>query len=255
MNQTQIKKTRISPIFWLNIKFKTGKFQEAIDAGVPLYEKTNGLQKSELSKIIGESYFNLGDFENAIPYLENYQGVKGRWNNTDFYMLGYAYYKQKDYETAISWFNKIIDGKNAVSQNAYYHLAECYMRTDKKSEALNAFRNAYQMEFDQTIKQDAWLNYAKLSYEIGNPYESTPELIKAYLAKYPTDISAKDLNSILVSSYLSENDYEGALSFLSTQKNSEDYQKVAYLRGTQLFKQQSFKPAKEHFILAAEGSK
>jgi tetratricopeptide (TPR) repeat protein len=238
------------PYFLANIKFKTGKFQEAIDAGVPLYEKTNGLQKSELSKIIGESYFNLGDFENAIPYLENYEGVKGRWNNTDFYMLGYAYYKQKDYETAITWFNKIIDGKNAVSQNAYYHLAECYMRTDKKSEALNAFRNAYQMDFDQTIKQDAWLNYAKLSYEIGNPYESTPELIKAYLAKYPTDISAKDLNNILVSSYLSENDYEGALNFLSTQKNSEDYQKVAYLRGTQLFKQDSYKPAKDHFILA-----
>jgi len=40
-----------------NIKFKTGKFQEAIDAALPLLEESNGIQKSELSKIIGESYF------------------------------------------------------------------------------------------------------------------------------------------------------------------------------------------------------
>ena len=103
-------------IIWANIKFKTGKFQEAIDAGIPLLEESNGIQHSELSKIIGESYFNLNEFDNAIPYLLDYKGKKGKLNNTDYYLLGYAYYQQKDYEEALTWFTKIIDGNNAVSQ-------------------------------------------------------------------------------------------------------------------------------------------
>jgi len=90
-----------------------------------------------------------------IPYLKAYKGKRRKWNNTDYYLLGYAYYKQKDYKNAIANFNKIISGKNAVSQNAYYHLAECYLNSELKTEALNAFRNASQMEYDADIKKDA----------------------------------------------------------------------------------------------------
>lgn len=238
------------PYFMANIKFKTGKFQEAIDAALPLLEKTNKVQRSELSKIIGESYFNIEEYEKSIPYLKDYEGKKGKWNNTDFYQLGYAYYMQDDYENALEWFTKIIDGNNSVSQNAYYHLAECYLNGNKKTEALNAFKNASQMEFDQNIKQDAWLNYAKLSYEIGNPYKSTAEIIQEYLQKYPTDINKEELNNLLISSFISAKDYEGAVRYLENKKNSENYQKVAFLRGAQLFEDQNYQEAKEYFNLA-----
>jgi len=67
--------------------------------------------------------------------------------------LGYTYYQQKDYENAISQFNKIIDGEDFVAQNAYYHLGESYMKTDKKQQALNAFKNASEMDFDKKFKK------------------------------------------------------------------------------------------------------
>jgi hypothetical protein len=35
-------------------------------------------ERSELSKIIGESYFNLGNYEKAIPYLTAYKGKRGK---------------------------------------------------------------------------------------------------------------------------------------------------------------------------------
>jgi TolA-binding protein len=53
-----------------------------------------------------------------------------------------------------------------VAQNAYYHLGESYLNLDKKQEALNAFKNASEMNFDLAIQEDASLNYAKLSYEM-----------------------------------------------------------------------------------------
>ncbi len=244
------------PYYMANIKFKTGKFQEAIDAATPLLEKSNGIQHSELSKIIGESYFNLNEFEKATPYLLDYKGKKGKWNNTDYYLLGYAYYQQKDYEEALIWFTKIIDGNNAVSQNAYYHLAECYLKSDRKQEALNAFRNAKQMDFNAEIKKDAWLNYAKLSYEIGNPYKSVAEVIQEYLEAYPDDFEQSEVKDYLISAYINANDYQGALEYLknANSDDNETYHKVAFLYGVQLFKQQDYLKAIENFNLSIETS-
>ena len=241
------------PYYMANIKFKTGKFQEAIDLALPLLEESNGIQKSELSKIIGESYFNLNEFEKSVPYLTSYKGKKGKWNNTDYYQLGYAYYQQKDYENAMLWFTKIIDGKNAVSQNAYFHLAECYLQSDKKQEALNAFRNTKQMDFDATIKKDAWLNYAKLSYEIGNPYKSAAEVIQEYINAYPNDIENDVINEMLISAFITSNDFKGALEYLNENekiKNNITYQKVAYLYGVQLFNNENYSDAINKFDLS-----
>ena len=52
--------------------------------------------------------------------------------------------------------NKIIGGNDAVAQNAYYHLAECYLNTDKKNQALTAFKTASEMEYDLKIQEDAF---------------------------------------------------------------------------------------------------
>ena len=49
------------PYYMANIKFKTGKFQEAIDIAEPFLAKADRNQQSEISKIIGESYFNLNN--------------------------------------------------------------------------------------------------------------------------------------------------------------------------------------------------
>ena len=243
------------PYYMANIKFKTGKFQEAIDIAEPFLAKADRNQQSEISKIIGESYFNLKQYEKAIPHLKNYQGKRRRWNNTDYYMLGYAYYKQNDYETAISYFNKIIDGNNSVSQNAYYHLAECYLKTDQKTEALNAFRNASQMDYENDIKKDAWLNYAKLSYEIGNPYKSVPDVLQEYLDLYPKSEAQDQINELLISAYITSKDYAGALKALKDKKdpaNKKVYQKVALYRGIQLFNDGSLDEAKGLFNLAID---
>jgi TolA-binding protein len=241
------------PYYMANIKFKTGKFLEAIEIAEPFLAEADRNQHSEISKIIGESYFNLEQYNEAIPHLKNYRGKRRKWNNTDYYMLGYAYYMQKDYDNAVANFNKIIGGENAVSQNAYYHLAECYLNTELKTEALNAFRNASQMEYNNDIKKDAWLNYAKLSYEIGNPYKNVPDVLQEYLDTYPKSEAKEEINNLLISAYITSKDYEGALLALKDKKDNktkEVYQKIALYRGIQLFNEGSLESAKEHFELA-----
>jgi tetratricopeptide (TPR) repeat protein len=237
--------------YLLDISFKTGKFNRCIIVGLALLETIDEKLKSDVSKIIGESYFNLKKYTEAIPYLKGYKGTKSKWSNTDFYQLGYAYYKQNDFENAIKNFNKIIDEKNNVSQNAYYHLGECYLNLEKKAAALNAFKSAYEMNFDKKIQEDAALNYAKLSYEEGNPFEPVANVLQEYLKAYPASKAYKEINELLVSSYLNQQDYEGALKFLSQKKSKENSAliiEVSLYRGIQLFNKNNYKDALPYFI-------
>jgi len=233
-----------------DMNFKLGNFQKAIDLGTKAMAKSNALEQSELNKIIGESYFNLKQYDKSIPYLTLYKGKKGKWNNTDFYQLGYAYYKQKDYENAISQFNKIIAGKDFVAQNAYYHLGESYLNLDKKQQALNAFKNASEMEFDAAIQEDASLNYAKLSYEIGNPYQSTPAVLTGFIKKYPNNANKSEIERLLIDSYISSRNYKEALVLLEKNKSPENklaYQKVTFYRGLELFTDGKYQEAATQF--------
>lgn len=236
--------------FKADMNFKSGDFQKAIDSGIAAMPKSNASEKSELNKIIGESYFNLQQYDKALPYLKEYKGKKGKWSNTDFYQLGYTYYMQKDYENAISQFNKIIGGKDSVAQNAYYHLGECYFKTDKKQQALNAFKIASEMDFDKKIQEDANLNYAKLSYEIGNSYQSVPDVLSAFLDKYPTSLSKTEIETLLINSYITSKNYKAALVLLeknNTPENKIAYQKVLFYRGIELFTDGSYQEALDMF--------
>jgi TolA-binding protein len=236
--------------FQADMNFKLGKFQKAIDLGKVAMEKSNASEKSELSKIIGESYFNLNQYDKALPYLLEYRGKKGKWNNTDFYQLGYAYYKQNNFENAISQFNKIIDGKDFVAQNGYYHLGECYLKTDRKLQALNAFKNASEMVFDLKLQEDANLNYAKLSYEIGNSYQSVPDVLSNFIAKYPKNTNVPELENLLINSFISSKNYKDALVLLDKNRKPENkltYQKGTFYRGLELFTDGNYKEANPMF--------
>lgn len=241
--------------YLLDISFKAAKFERCVVMGKELLETKKSKETAEISKIIGESYFNLKKYKEAIPYLKAYNGRKIVWNNTDYYQLGYAYYKQNDFENAVSYFNKIIGEKNAVAQNAYYHLGECYLNLDKKAEALNAFKSASEMSFNSEIKEDASLNYAKLSYETGNPFKSVAEVLQDYLKAYPKSSSAQEISNLVVTSYIHQQDYDGALSFLKKKKTKESNAlllEVSFYKGTQLFNEQKIAEALPYFT---EGKK
>lgn len=236
--------------FKADLNFKLGKFDLAITEGKSQLGSATAAEKSELNKIIGESYFNQEKYAEALPYLKEYKGKRGKWNNTDYYQLGYTYYKQGDYQNAINEFNKIIDGRNSTAQNAYYHLAESYIKLDKKQEALNAFKNASEMDFEAKIKEDSGLNYVKLSYEIGNAYKPTPAVISDYLDEYPNTEAKEELQVLLIDSYISSKNYKEAMRLLesnTTAGNKEAYQKVAFLYGLDLYNEGNYPEASEAF--------
>ena len=236
--------------FQADMNFKLGNFQKAVDQGLEQLPTAKRNEISQLNKIIGESYFNLGQYDKAIPYLKEYKGLRGRWTNTDYYQLGYAYFQQGDYEKAIAEFNKIIDGKNAIAQNAYYHLAQSYLKLDQKQQALNAFKNASEMEFEPKIQEDAYLNYAKLSYEIGNSYTSPSQVLLSFLKKYPDSPARQEMEKLLIDSFITSKNYKEAMNLLENNRDFADkqaYQKVAYYYGIELYNEGDYAEAIKNF--------
>ncbi len=239
--------------YLLDMAFKNGKYEKAVELGEKILPNSKKSQKTDVVKMIGESYFKLGKYEQSIPYLLQYKDVKGKWNNTNLYYIGYAYYKKNDFENATRYFTKIIGGKNSTAQNAYYHLGICYLKLGKKSEALNAFKNAYDMSFDLKIKEDSALNYTKLSYEQGNPYKRVSEVLKDYLDNYPQSKSYNEIKNLLITSYLHEKNFEDALSYLKKHKTSENEQllsEVSLYRAIELFQNKEYKNAIPYFLTA-----
>jgi tetratricopeptide (TPR) repeat protein len=240
-----------------DLNYKLGKFDQAIVLAQKQLSKSNRKEQSELNRIIGQSLFNQEKYDEALPYLEAYKGTRGRWNNNDYYQLGYTYYKQGNFEKAMETFNKIIDGENATAQNAYYHLGQSYLKLDRKEEALNAFKKASEIDLEAQISQDAYYNYAKLSYENGNPYDSVPSVILAYLEKYPETDKNEEMNEFLIDSYFSSKNYAEALFLLEDGRiraNEAVYGKVALYHGLNLFTAGDYQEALGNLNKAIENS-
>jgi tetratricopeptide (TPR) repeat protein len=229
-----------------DMNFKTGNFEQAIAKAKIALEKTIPSERSQLNKIIGESYFHLQQYDQALPFLKEYKGVKGKWNNTDHYQLGYVYYRQQDYANALVQFNQIISAKDAVAQNAYYHLGDCYLKLDKKQEAFQAFKSASEMDFEPKIQEEAMLNYAKLSFELGNSYQSVPDVLGTFINKYPASPARGTIEQLLIQSYLTAKNYREALGLLEKSTRADDQQtlqKVALFRGMELYTEGKYQEA------------
>src|SRR5690606_3229399 len=107
-----------------------------------------------------------------------------------------------------------------------------------------------QMDFSAEIQKDALLNYARLSYEIGNAYEPVPVVLMTYLEKYPKDANQMEIQELLVDSYITSKNFKGAMELLEKNKNyasGATYQKVAYYRGIELLMDQDREGALEAF--------
>jgi tetratricopeptide (TPR) repeat protein len=220
--------------FQADLNYKLGNFDKAIELAQKQLPNSNRAEQSQLNRIIGQSLFNQEKYSEALPYLEKYEGTRGKWNNNDYYQLGYVYYKQNDFEKAIETFNKIVDGENQTAQNAYYHLGQSYIKLDRNEDAINSFKKASEMKLDPKMQEDAAYNYAKLSYENGNPYESVPAVILNYLETYPANTNKEEMRTYLIDSYFTSKNYKEAMLLLEDGRikgNENVYGKVALYQG------------------------
>jgi TolA-binding protein len=194
----------------------------------------------------------LNDYNEAYPHLKAYIQNQENPTESDLYEMGFVAAKLSKYDEAVTYYNKLLNSNSAMAQNAYYQLGNAYLQTKKKQEALSAFRSAYQMKYDPLVQQYAHEQYAKISYEIGNPFESAPVVIQSYISKYPKSEKTEELRKLLVKSYLYSGNFKETLDAIDklpkqTQETDKINQEVSFLLGTEEFNKGNYNGAETYF--------
>ena len=249
----------VVPYYIAQLYYLQGKYDDVITYAPTLLDSTSTKRAPEIARIIGESYYHTSRFAEAIPYLKKYEKAAGSLPRKDNYQLGYANYKVKDYKTASNYFIAVTTTDNdSLAQNAYYHLGDCYLKTDNKQNARNAFGLASKLSFDYVIQEDALYTYAKLCYELAyNPYSEAIKAFQKYIKNYPNSIRVDEAYTYLVNVFTTSKNYKEAIEAIESIKTltpelKQAYQKVAYYHGIDLFNNSEFAEAIKFFDKATK---
>lgn len=249
---------KVIPFYISQIYYKQGKYREVVDYTAPIINKVPADQQPELARLLGNSYFHLREFKNAIQFLEFYLSDKNNRGREENYMLGYCYYLDSNEAKAIPYLEIASKGKDELAQNAYYHLADCYVETNDKNKARQAFEAAAEFDFDAKIKEDALFNYAKITYELSySPFNETIKAFDKYISLYPNAERNDVAYDYLVKVYMSTSNYREAMASIEkikvkSQSVKKAYQRVAYYRALECFNNLDYPGAIENFDKSIE---
>jgi TolA-binding protein len=228
------------PYYLAHIYYRLGEFDKLLEVGESLVESATPSRAPEIAKLMGDAFYTKKDYPNAIKYLELYVEKGGRMRAQDNFQMGYAYYQGQRYAAAVEYFNKITGGDKQLLQSAYYHLADCYLKLNEKSEAQTAFKAASEINASPTVREDAFFNYAKLSYELSDPYGDAITTLNAFMSEFPNSTRINEVNRYLANLYVTTKDYDKALlaikrTGLDSPEMKGVYQKISFYRATELF--------------------
>lgn len=241
----------VVPYYITQIYFIQGKYDIVVKEAPELLNDSANVQKAdEINRMIGESYFNLKDYNNALTFLKKTPMGSSPSGN---YAIGYCYYKINDCANAVSHFEKVTELKDSLSQNAWYHMGDCYVKMGEKLKAKNAYYSAYQLNFDKKIVEDALFSFAKLSYELDfSPYNEAVKAFSKYLKEYPQSPRKEECYNYLINVYSTTKNYELAIKSIESLETIDPilkvtYQKLIYFKGVEHFNNGELDNAEKQF--------
>jgi tetratricopeptide (TPR) repeat protein len=248
---------QVVPYYIAQLYYLQAKYEQVIAYAPALLDSAGTKRAPEIARVLGESYYRLGKYSDAIPYLKKYEKAAGKLPRADQYELGYAFYKVKDYDEAVNYFTGVTNISDSLVQNAYYHLGDCYLKLNNKQNARNAFLEASKLDFDKNIQEDALYSYAKLCYELAfNPYNEAIRAFQQYIKNYPDSPRIDEAYTYLVNVFITTKNYKGAIEAIEaikvpTPELKQAHQKVAYYRGVDLYNNGQYEEAIKYFDKAS----
>ncbi len=232
----------IVPFYIVQILYLQKDYDGILETAPSLLESAGKERAIELYRFIGDAYYNKEKYTEALPYLEKYsEGAKASARE-DKYQLAYSYYKTGELDKAIKLFLEIGVKNDLLTQNIWYMLGDCYLKKGDKKRSQLGFGEASKLNFDRKLKEEALFNYAKLAYETSySPFGEVIAAFQEYIDLYPGSENIQEAYEYLVASLLQVKNYKAALASLEKIKNKdtrleEAYQRVAFFRGLELFK-------------------
>jgi tetratricopeptide (TPR) repeat protein len=238
------------------IYYAQEKFEAVIDLASQLIRNAKADQQNEMARIIGDSYFRMNRFAEAIPYLEQYRKGNKTMSRDEHYALGYAYYMNNQLPDAVKELELISDSKDLLTQSSNHLLGGILVKMDDKLKARSAFRKAATLTFDKSLQEEALLNYAKLNFDLSISGE-TLRAFEEFLSTFPDSKHQDEVFDYMVKVFMNTRNYQEALVALDKIKNKNSevkkaYQRIAYYRALELFNNLKYREAIDLFDRSLE---
>ncbi len=232
----------------LESKLMLKEYRYVIANGPALYEEIDMNNKAKVARIISEAYYAVNDTDKAKYYFELYSLSGTNLSRNDNFYAGMISYTLGNFTSAAEAFAKVASNTDSLGQSAAYHMGQSYIQLKNKHAAQKAFKMASESSFDESIKEDAFFNYAKLSFDISRNTAPFNEYLNSY--RY-TNSKWDEIHSYIATEYLVNGNFAPAIEALGKIKNATPYttvtlQKASFFRAMQLIKSGAFSDAITH---------
>lgn len=233
-----------------NIYFRNENYREAIGFVRGLAPET--LDKNpDLYFIRGGAHYELKEYEEAIrSYTSGLERTRNRATSDVFFNLAESYRLTEQSQKAIDYYKlSALDDSETGAYSSYY-LGKLYVETENPTYARSAFSEALKTE-NETIREEALYQLAKVEYDLGNYTESIRQLQK-YNEDYSSGKYRTEVSEYITRSFLNTSDYDVAINYIESlnslsQNLRSTYQEVTFLKGADLFNNRKFSASVKYF--------
>ncbi|MBQ5670576.1 MAG: hypothetical protein IIV29_07780, partial [Tidjanibacter sp.] len=142
------------PYYLFNIEHRLGNNRYVAEGAEGVLEGLKGGRRAEVMRIAAQSCFALEKWKNAADYVGRMAEEGVALSREENYLAGYALYRCGKWADAASYLRAACGADDALTQNAAYHLADCYLRTEDKTKAMQAFSMVYGGVGDERMRED-----------------------------------------------------------------------------------------------------
>ena len=242
------------PYYIGEIYLLKGNYEQARSVAAHYLQVYSGHKdEAQMERVLGEAYFGLNNYQEAIAPLERYQVAVPRPQRKALYELGMSYYYTGVYSKAAAILGETTSVNDALSQNAYLHMGLAYLNLKERNQARMAFEQASASGFDPQVKEQALYNYALCIHETSySPFAESVTVFERFLNEFPNSPYAERVNDYLIEVYMNTRSYEAALKSIAKIEHTgarimEAKQKILFRLGTQAFANADFHEAIEYF--------
>ena len=246
-NNSKYKQT--IPYYLVQIYYAQRQDEEVLQrANKLLKEQPENPNNQELHRVLGEIYFNKGDFRQAVSHLKTSQTDV----RNDLYLLGAALYRLKDYEQSVTYLKKVEMHRDSLSESVYLCLGNAYMQMGNIEQAKLAYYAAAQSGISTTVREEAMYNYVLTTYQSSSALGESVTAFIDFLKQYPDSKYEKSIITLLSDAFRKSKNYEAALSALDSieqpdAKLLETKQYLRYRLGTDAYIQGKWEKANNWF--------
>ncbi|MGF1670538.1 MAG: tetratricopeptide repeat protein, partial [Balneolaceae bacterium] len=181
---------------------------------------------------LGWSYIMMGDFENAIPplddFLNNYEPPEIALYpyETDTQLrIGDAYYAIGNYDKSLEYYRKAI-GAEPGGDYAMFQVANSFYRMNRNFDAVSEFRRLLRIYPYSMLREQAQYNVAYIYLNTGN-YDQAVEEFQTVINRFPATEWAARSQYNIGDAFYNAGDFEKAIE--AYQSVLQNYPRSSYI--------------------------